>query len=52
MEKPATLNSRVNPTVEEQAEDILRQSGIPMATAIDIRLTLPDVVIAVFVDQQ
>ena len=38
MEKSATLNLRVNPTLKEQAEDILRQLGIPMSTAIDMFL--------------
>lgn len=38
MEKTATLNLRVNPALKEQAEDILRQLGIPMSTAIDIFL--------------
>ena len=35
MEKTMTLNLRVNPTVKQQAEDVLKQLGIPMATAID-----------------
>lgn len=38
MEKSATLNLRVNPMLKEQAEDILRQLGIPMSTAIDMFL--------------
>lgn len=38
MEKTTTLNLRVNPTVKQQAEDVLRQLGIPMATAIDLYL--------------
>ena len=38
MEKSMTLNLRVNPTVKQQAEDVLRTLGIPMATAIDIYL--------------
>lgn len=38
MEKSATLNLRVNPALKEQAEDILRQLGIPMSTAIDMFL--------------
>lgn len=33
-----TLNLRVNPTVKQQAEDVLKQLGIPMATAIDMYL--------------
>ena len=36
MEKTMTLNLRVNPTVKQQAEDVLKQLGIPMATAIDM----------------
>lgn len=38
MAKTATLNLRVNPEVKENAENILSQLGIPMATAIDIYL--------------
>lgn len=38
MEKSATLNLRVNPTLKEQAEEILRQLGIPMSTAVDMFL--------------
>lgn len=38
MEKTATLNLRVNPALKEQAEGVLRQLGIPMATAIDMFL--------------
>lgn len=38
MEKTATLNLRVNPTVKKQAEAILNRLGIPMSTAIDIYL--------------
>ena len=44
MEKTMTLNLRVNPTVKQQAEDVLKQLGIPMATAIDMylrQITLP-----------
>jgi len=29
---------RVNPAIKEQAEDVLKQLGIPMATAIDMYL--------------
>ena len=29
MEKTMTLNLRVNPTVKQQAEDVLKQLGIP-----------------------
>ena len=38
MEKTATLNLRVNPTVKQRAESILAQLGIPMSTAIDMYL--------------
>ena len=38
MEKSTTLNLRVNPAIKEQAEDVLKQLGIPMATAIDMYL--------------
>lgn len=38
MGKTATLNLRVNPDVKENAENILSQLGIPMATAIDMYL--------------
>ena len=38
MEKTATLNLRVNPTVKRRAESILAQLGIPMSTAIDMYL--------------
>lgn len=38
VEKSATLNLRVNPALKEQAEEILRQLGIPMSTAVDMFL--------------
>ena len=38
MGKTATLNLRVNPEVKENAESVLAQLGIPMATAIDMYL--------------
>ena len=38
MGKTATLNLRVNPDVKENAESVLAQLGIPMATAIDMYL--------------
>ena len=38
MGKTATLNLRVNPEVKENAENVLAQLGIPMATAIDMYL--------------
>lgn len=38
MEKTATLNLRVNPTVKEQAEEVLSRLGIPMSTAINMYL--------------
>lgn len=39
MEKTATLNLRVNPTVKNNAEAVLTKLGIPMSTAIDMYLT-------------
>ena len=44
MEKTMMLNVRVSPSVKQQAEDVLKQLGIPMATAIDMyrrQITLP-----------
>ncbi|MCO5215796.1 MAG: type II toxin-antitoxin system RelB/DinJ family antitoxin [Thermomicrobiales bacterium] len=38
MEKTATLNLRVNPEVKQQAEHVLKQLGVPMATAVDMFL--------------
>ncbi len=38
MKKTMTLNLRVNPAVKQQAEAVLKQLGIPMATAIDMYL--------------
>lgn len=38
MEKSMTLNLRVNPTVKQQADQVLKRLGIPMATAIDMYL--------------
>ena len=38
MEKTATLNLRVNPEVKLQAENVLEQLGISMATAVDMFL--------------
>ena len=38
MEKSATLNLRVNPSVKQRAEDVLSRLGIPMSTAIDMYL--------------
>ena len=38
MEKSATLNFRVNPSVKQRAEEVLSQLGIPMSTAIDMYL--------------
>lgn len=38
MEKSATLNLRVNPTVKQRAEEVLSRLGIPMSTAIDMYL--------------
>lgn len=38
MEKTATLNLRVNPVAKQRAENVLKQLGIPMATAMDMYL--------------
>ena len=38
MEKTTTMNLRINPSVKSQAESVLRQLGIPMATAVDMYL--------------
>lgn len=38
MKKSMTLNLRVNPTIKQEAENVLKQLGLPMATAIDIFL--------------
>ncbi len=38
MEKSTTLNVRVNPIIKQQAEDVLKQLGVPMATAVDMFL--------------
>ncbi len=38
MEKTVTLNLRVNPDVKRDAEQVLRQLGIPMSTAVDMFL--------------
>ena len=38
MEKTATLNLRVNPTVKGRAEEVLSRLGIPMSTAINMYL--------------
>lgn len=38
MEKSATLNLRVNPTLKSDAETILIRLGIPMSTAVDMFL--------------
>ena len=38
MEKTATLNLRVNPVAKQRAEDVLKQLGISMSTAMDIYL--------------
>ena len=38
MEKTATLNLRVNPTLKSDAETILSRLGIPMSTAVDMFL--------------
>jgi len=38
MKKSTTLNLRVNPIIKQQAEDVLKQLGVPMATAVDMFL--------------
>ncbi len=38
MEKSATLNLRINPTLKHDAENVLGRLGIPMSTAIDMFL--------------
>ena len=38
MEKTATLNLRVNPIAKRRAENVLKQLGIPMSTAMDMYL--------------
>ncbi|MCC8067479.1 MAG: type II toxin-antitoxin system RelB/DinJ family antitoxin [Clostridiales bacterium] len=38
MEKTATLNLRVNPTVKQNAESILSRLGVSMSSAIDMYL--------------
>ena len=38
MEKTATLNLRLSPSVKQQAEQVLSSFGVSMATAIDIYL--------------
>ncbi len=38
MEKSATLNLRINPTLKSEAETVLSRLGIPMSTAIDMFL--------------
>ena len=38
MEKNATLNLRINPTLKREAESVLSRLGIPMSTAVDIFL--------------
>ncbi len=38
MEKTATLNLRVDPSVKQNAEKVLKQLGVPMSVAIDMYL--------------
>lgn len=38
MEKPATLNLRVDPTLKKDAESVLGRLGVPMSTAVDMFL--------------
>ena len=36
MEKSATLNLRINPTLKADVDTILSRLGIPMSTAVDM----------------
>ena len=38
MEKSATLNLRVNPTLKKDAESVLGRLGVPMSLAVDMFL--------------
>lgn len=38
MEKSATLNLRINPTLKRDAETVLSRLGIPMSVAVDMFL--------------
>ena len=38
MEKTLTLNLRVSPDVKQNAENVLKRLGVPMATAVDMFL--------------
>ena len=38
MEKSATLNLWINPTLKSEAETVLSRLGIPMSTAVDMFL--------------
>ena len=38
MDKSATLNLRINPTLKQNAENVLSRLGIPMSTAVDMFL--------------
>jgi len=38
MEKTATLNLRVNPTIKQNAESVLSRLGVSMSSAIDMYL--------------
>ena len=38
MEKSATLNLRINPTLKKDAESVLSRLGIPMSIAVDMFL--------------
>lgn len=38
MEKSATLNLRVNPTLKHDAESVLGRLGVPMSTAVNMFL--------------
>ena len=38
MEKTTTLNLRVNPVIKQEAEDVLKELGVPMTTAVNMFL--------------
>lgn len=38
MEKTANLNARVSPIAKKRAEEVLKQLGIPMSTALEMYL--------------
>ena len=52
MEKTATLNLRVNPTVKQSAESVLSKLGIPMSTAITLPKAPASVNTAMMTDEE